>query len=276
MKRLVLAFVLMCAALAAGIALGGGPLDEATTPEASVVSGTPAEGDFADRFATAAAPSLYAGRLAGQGVALVTLPGADEDAVAALAAQVGAAGGEITGRAGVATPMVAAGEKTLVDTLGAQLLQQMPALADPALSTYPRIGQLLGHTLASDTGGDLSADAGTVRDSLAAAGLVSGEAPGRAASLVVLVTGTDVDDAILTGLVGGLAGVAHGVVVVGPTGSDDLEALRGREPNPKVATVDGVEAPAGQVAATLALVRQITGGGGHFGASGIDGVAPLG
>jgi hypothetical protein len=92
----------------------------------------------------------------------------------------------------------------------------------------------------------------------------------------VLVTGTDVDDAIFTGLAGGLAGVAHGVVVVGPTGADELEALRDGEPDPKVATVDGVETPAGQVTATLALVRQVTGGGGHFGASGIDGAAPLG
>lgn len=276
MKRLVLAFVLMCGVLAAGIALGGGPLDEATTPEATIVSGKPAEGDFADRFATAAAPALYAGRLAGQAVAIVTLPGASEDAVTSLAGQVAAAGGEVTGRADVHPSMVAAGEKALVDTLGAQLLQQMPALADPALPTYPRIGQLLGLTLAAPAGGALSAESSTVRQSLVAAGLVAGEAPGRAASLVLVVTGSDVDDAILGGLVTGLGNASHGVVVAGPTASDDLAALRAGEPDPKVATVDGVEAPAGQVAATLALVRQVTGGGGSFGASGIDGPAPLG
>jgi hypothetical protein len=72
----------------------------------------------------------------------------------------------------------------------------------------------------------------------------------------------------------GLASQAHGVVVAGRTRSGDITVLRDRKV--AVATVDGVETDAGRVSAVLTLVKQITGGGGSFGASGIDGAAPVG
>jgi hypothetical protein len=163
--------------------------------------------------------------------------------------------------------------------LATQLRAQVPALADQALTTYPRMGALLGLAVAT-TGapGAPGAPASTVRESLAAAELADGltgqAANAGVAPLVLVVLGHDLDDAIVTGLVQGLAGQAHGVVVTGRTRSGDIAALR--EQKAPAATVDGVETAAGRVATVLALVRQITGGGGSFGASGIDGAVPVG
>ena len=102
------------------------------------------------------------------------------------------------------------------------------------------------------------------------------------ASLVLLVLGDHVDPTILAGIVQGTATRAHGVVVAGSTGSGlrgDLKRLRAHDLGaqaPTVATVDGDDRNIGQVATVLALVHQVAGGGGAYGASGIDGVAPLG
>lgn len=285
MRRLVpLLSVLF--ALAAGVALGAGPLDDdrgaAATGKHTRVRTAPA---FDETFASTVAPALYAHRLAHQSVAVVTTPGASDATVKALVDQVVAAGGAVTTRTDLTAALTAPGQKTLVDTMGSQLAtqlgQQVPALADPALSTYPRMGRLLGLAVAT-TGapGPPSAPASTVRESLRAAKLTKGLGGGDGtteagvAPLVLVVLGHDLDDAIVGGLVQGLAAQAHGVVVTGRARSGDIASLRDHQA--PVASVDGVETAAGRVAAVLALVRQITGGGGSFGASGIDGAVPLG
>lgn len=267
-------------ALAVGIALGAGPLDDdrgeaATRPRAS----TTADDGYDAAFAAAVAPTLYARGLAGQSVAVVTTPGVSDSLVKALTDQVVAAGGTVTGRTRLTAALTAPGQKTLVDTMGSQLATQLatqaPALGDASLTTYPRMGRLVGLALATTTtAGPPGTAASTVRESLLAAKLTSDPGTAPVAPLVLLVLGSNLDDTIVTGLVEGLAAQAHGVVVAGGTGSEDVARVAAADT--PVATVDGVERPAGRVAAVLALVRQVTGGGGSFGASGIDGAVPLG
>jgi hypothetical protein len=281
MRRLVpLLSVLF--ALGVGVALGAGPLDDdsgSAAPTAHGRSRTAAA--FDETFVGSVAPALYAHRLANQSVAVLTTPGASAQTVKALVDQIVAAGGTVTSRTDLTTALTAPGQKTLVDTMGSQLAtqlgQQAPTVADPALSTYPRMGRLLGLAVATTgTPAAAAAPADTVRESLEAAKLTSGlgSADPGVAPLVIVVLGDDLDDAIVNGLVQGLADQAHGVVVAGRTRSGDIASLRDRKVG--VATVDGAETGAGRVAAVLTLVRQITGGGGGFGASGIDGPAPLG
>ena len=97
---------------------------------------------------------------------------------------------------------------------------------------------------------------------------------------MLVVLGDDTDDAILSGLVAGLAARSVGVVVAGSTATGasggDLGALRTEPVADQVASVDGVERPLGQVTATLALIRSLTTKGGSFGASGSDGAVPVG
>ena len=270
-------------ALGAGVALGAGPLDDDTSNAASGkhahVRTPPA---FDEKFAGAVGPTLYGRRLAGQTVAIVTTPGVSPGVVTSLGEQVVAAGGTVASRTDLTDALTAPGQKTLVDTMGTQLATQLgaqvPALKDPALTTYPRMGRLLGLAVATTAvPAPAGAPASTVRESLKAAKLadgLGGDAPAGVAPLVLVVLGDDLDDAIVNGLVQGIAGQAHGVVVASRTRSADLASLREHEA--AAATVDGVESVAGQVSAVLALVRQVTGGNGSFGASGIDGAVPVG
>ncbi|MBB6625698.1 copper transporter [Nocardioides sp. KIGAM211] len=271
-------------ALAVGVVLGGGPLTDLGREPSVAPARAGATRDarelagFGDDFAAAGAATLYDDRLRDHAVAVLTLPGADDDVVGALTQQVEEAGGTVAGTYAARPSLVAPGEKSLVDTLGSQLMTQLGdgAVASDA-STYVRAGQLAGLAMAT---GDVPADdASSVRQSLAGAELLTSPEKPKAADLVLVVLGTATDDAIVSGLVDGLAAKATGVVVAGDTdsaASGDLAGVRREPVGQDVATVDGVEAPLGQVTAVLALARSLTVQGGSFGASGSDGAVPLG
>ncbi|WP_395691713.1 copper transporter [Nocardioides sp.] len=280
----IVSLVAVFLALAAGIALGGGPLSDLGRDDQPAAASTRADrateqrASYGDQFATASAGALYAGGLKDHPVAVVTLPGADADAAGGLGVQVRAAGGTVAGTYAVQRALTDASEKSLVDTLGSQLTQQLGAGAvSPDSSTYVRIGQLLGLAVATS---DLStADVAAVRESLAGADLATAPDAAPRAPLVLLVLGRHTDPAILAGVVTGLADKATGVVVAGTTAAaaaaGDLGVLRSDPAAHQVATVDGVETPLGQVTAVLALIRSLTTPGGSYGVAGADGAVPV-
>lgn len=287
-RQHVVTLVAVFLALAVGVVLGGGPLSEVGRDALTSTSARTADrpGDdksgFGDAFATAAAPQLYDERLAGRSVAVVSLPGTDQRVVEGVVAQIEHAAGSIEGRYAVQPALVDAGEKSLVDTLGSQLMTQLESgVADEDAPTYERLGQLFGAAIATDEedGAGADDDATSIRQSLAGADLVVGpeSEPGRA-PLIVVVLGDGVDNDILAGLLAGLASQARGVVVAGDSRSGqngDVAALRRSPETAKVTTVDGVELAVGQVTTVLALARSLDDRGGSFGASGSDGAAPL-
>lgn len=294
LRHHLLTIVAVFLALAAGIVLGGGPLsDVGSTVAASSREDAVAEpdgraqADYSEAFVSTLAPPVLAGRLADRSVAVVTVPGADEQLVTALTAQVDAAGGTVAARYDLAADLVDPTQKSLVDTLGSQLLTQQ-AKDDVAAeaSTYDRIGQLLGLAIATKDaeGEDVNGKARAVVDAISGAGLMaeSGEVE-RRAPLVLLVLGEDAADdgadAVLAGLVEGLSAQAAGVVAVGVTADGEegqLGRLRADPAAARVATVDGIDTAAGRVAAVMTLQRSLTTPGGAFGASGADGPVPLG
>ena len=290
-RRLLITFVAIVTALAAGIALGGGPLsDIGRTPSQAAPPPEKPEVDpdalaraaYADAFAVSAAPALYAGRLHGHPVSLLTLPGADPDVVEALEAEVRAAGTQVLATYALKRSLVDAGDKSLVDTLGLQLVDQLGAdVVTADATTYDRIGQLIGKAVAAkerSTAMD-PAKVASLRASLQGAGMMAAdqtEGDPNVAPMVLVVAGSDVEQPVLSGIVAGLAAVARGVVVAGPTSDDSIAALRSEPPLRAVTTVDGTDTPAGRVAAILALVHAVTTPGGSFGASGADGPVPLG
>ncbi len=288
-RRLLVTFVAIVMAMAAGIALGGGPLsDIGRTP--SQAAAPPAEpaadpqdearAAYADAFAAGVAPGLYADRLHGHPVTIVTLPGADAEDVEALTAQVQAAGTQVIATYALRRGLVDTGEKTLVDTLGLQLVEQLGAdVVSADATTYDRIGQLIGHAVSAAKRSEAMdpARVASLRASLQGAGLVAvPDGEPNLAPLVLVVSGKEVEQPVLAGLVAGLAAVARGVVVAGPTGDASIAALRAAPPVRPVATVDGTETAAGRVASILALVHVLTTPGGSFGASGADSPVPLG
>ena len=280
----IVSLVAVFLALAIGVALGGGPLSDlgrddrpasATTHEQRAVART---ASYGDDFAAASAATLYAAGLRDHRVSVVTMPGAEGDVVSALGAQVEAAGGTITSTYDVQPTLTDGSKKSLVDALGSQLMTQLGSGAVTAdAPTYERLGQLIGLAVAGD---DLpSADADSIRQSLAGAELMTSPEISARGPVVLVVLGDDVDPAILSGLMSGLAAKATGVVVVGDTASatpaGDLAALRDEPAADDVATVDGADTPLGQVTAVLALIRSLSVQGGSFGASGSDGAVPL-
>jgi len=294
LRHHLLTIVAVFLALAAGIVLGGGPLSD-VGPTAATSSGEAdtapaadrAQTDYTESVVSALGPATVSGRLAEQSVAVVTVPGADEQVVTALTEQVTAAGGTVSARYDLSADIVDPGQKSLVDTLGSQLLTQQ-AEGDVAAeaSTYDRIGQLLGLAIATKeaAGQDVNGKARAIVDAVSGAGLMA--KPGEVAQrspLVLVVLGTDAgdegSDAILAGLAQGLAVQASGVVVAGATsdgGEGQLGRLRADPVSAAVATLDGVDTAAGRVATILTLQRSLTTPGGAFGASGADGPVPLG
>jgi hypothetical protein len=294
LRHHVLTIVAIFLALAAGIVLGGGPLSDvgpavtSTSNQRAVApSGGGAGADYTEEFVTTLAAPILGQRLADRSVAVVTVPGADEQVVTALSAQVEAAGGTVTARYDLGADLVDPAQKSLVDTLGSQLLTQQ---ADDAVtadaSTYDRIGQLIGLAVASREadGEDVTRKSRAIADAVSGAGLMKQpDEVARRAPLVLLVLGDDADDegsdAILAGLAEGLAARATGVVVAGTLadgGSGQLGRFRADPAAASVASVDGVDTTAGRLAAIMVLQRSLTTPGGSFGASGADGAVPLG
>ena len=294
LRHHLLTIVAVFLALAAGIVLGGGPLSDvgatvatSSGEKAAAPAEDRAQTDYTESVVAALGPVTVGGRLADRSVAVVTVPGADEQVVTALTEQVKAAGGSVSARYDLSDDLVDPGQKSLVDTLGSQLLTQQ-AEGDVAAeaSTYDRIGQLIGLAVATKdaAGQDVNGKARAIVDAVSGAGLMA--QPGEVAQrspLVLLVLGTDAgdegSDAILAGLAQGLAVQAAGVVVAGVTadgGEGQLGRFRADPASAAVATLDGVDTSAGRVAAVLTLQRSLTTPGGAFGASGADGPVPLG
>lgn len=267
--------------LATGIALGAGPLSHerllptaATPAPATPEGGAGPEGDL---VAGDAAPALLRGRLSGRGVALLSTPGVERDTLDALADHVERAGGSVTARWSAGRSLVGPGEKTLVDTLGEQLLEQLDGRgADVDAASYDRMGQLVATAVATRTpdGAVAGPDAVTIRQSLDAASLLTAdrEQP-RRSPLLLVVLGDDLDDHVVEGLVTGLAARTSGVVVAGDEAGGDLAVLASAD---AVTTVDGVDGELGRLAAVLALTRAEDEPGGSYGASGSDSTLPLG
>jgi hypothetical protein len=294
LRHHVVSLVAVFLALAVGIVLGGGPLSEIGRAEGrspdpdpgleTAVGAAQQRADFGDAFAGTVAGPLYAGRLADRSVAVLSMPGADAAVVEQLTEQVTAAGGAVAATYAVGDALVGVGEKSLVDTLGSQLMTQQPEGAVTAeATTYDRMGELIGLAVASRAPEGQAGDgkAAGILEGLAGAGLLAGpEEQARRAPLVLLVLGDEPSpeggDTILAGLVAGLVRTSAGVVVAGDLADGAGQLGRLRTAGTAAATVDGVDTPAGRVATVLALVRSLTTPGGAFGASGSDGPLPLG
>ena len=273
----IVSLVAVFLALATGVVLGGGPLSDFGRDDRPAAAPTQDRkvqqvASYGDDFAAASAAKLYANGLRDRSVSILVMPGADADTVSALGAEVESAGGSVATTYDVRPALADASEKSLVDTLGSQVMKQLGtgAVSQDA-STYVRIGQLLGLAVSGD---DLpSSDAASIRESLAGAELMSSPQGAARAPAVLVVLGRTVDPAILSGVVTGLADEATGVVVAGS--ASGLADLRSEPSADRAATVDGVDTPLGRVTATLALIRSFSVQGGSFGASGSDGAVPL-
>ena len=297
----VVSLLAVLLALAAGIALGGGPLSEVGRADGATDGGsssrTAALSDrldaagvasgFQDRVATGFGARAVRGLLDGRAVAIVVMPGADDKVVGGLSTAVEDAGATLTGQYTLTPRMLAPDGKSLVDTLGSQVAESVKDVDVPAeATTYDRMGQLIGRAVATteDAGDAPDGAAADILSSLSGAKLMSApDATSRRASLVLVVLGSEPDDAtgasnIYGGLVSGIDATSDGVVVTGSTASATgglLRTLRGDATvTGTVSSVDSDQTAAGRLVALLALDEARSGGRGQYGAEGADGTLP--
>ena len=292
-------------ALAVGIVLGAGPLRDYIADELTgQVDQLRAEKDalradldtaelqldHQSSYNTEVAPQLLDGTLAARTVAIVELPGADQDVVTALINRLEQSGAAVTARVAVTQTWTDPGQRPFRSGIAGNLLAYLnPAPADDA-GVEATLGAALGQALTlrdvTDTG-VRSADAAAMYELLLSSELISEvTAPtGPAYATVVIAPRTPGEDADVTDLnvsyielAEALAGTGEGSVLVGTdTAANDLVAtVRGDETAAGVvSTVDGVNTVIGQVTTPLALAAAIGGTVGHYGfAEGASAVLP--
>jgi hypothetical protein len=293
----VVSLLAVLLALAAGVALGSGPLQrdgsdgtgesdaEALAAAENQVEGLEEAQAYDEAYAEATAGALLSGRLDGQTVTLVSLPGASDAASTRLADLVAEAGGEVTARVSFEEKLLDVANRQLVDELATQLHDSVQRTVDvPAgASGYERVGVLLASAIAADrpSGRPVGDVSDRVLAGLSTADLVTTQGNiDRRGGLVLLVAGAPYGSAdaregagsIVATVATALDEGSQGAALVGPTASaapDGLVAALRADPTAarQVSTVDVADRLSGAVVSVLALDREAEGESGHYGAA---------
>ncbi len=280
-------------ALAIGIVLGSGPmrtalvqslsedvdtLEQQVDDAASEVETAQAEAEVGNAYAAELESFLLADTLEGVDVALVSVSDPADSRVESAREALVTAGATISADVTVEDAWTDSTQSTFRTALAEQLAGQVVDI-DPSTTSSDR---LLAHALAQSlvpTGDDASDGSSVLLDLLKQADLVTGTITGSSSAIVVVSgDGGDDEDAraavsdTLAGVVGVLDGYVDGTVATqGASATGDLaSALRNVPDTAQISTVTQVGTIYGRTAAALALVEQIAGGSGHYGA-GTDG-----
>jgi len=284
----IASLVAVLLALAAGVALGSGPLqredDAPTTTSGPTSTGSAADNlvaAFNDSFVASLQAGILTNRLKGRTVTVLVLPGAPAEEVTGLSTAVRLSGASITGTLRVGPTLVDASKKTLVDELGGQLeAQSTKVTVDSGAGSYDRIGTLLAYAVGTTTAtGDAIDQQGQgILAGLSTAGLISTDDQlQRRGNLVLVVAGAPDDGSgaegaasIVLSLSKALDGRTGGVVLAGPAEASDptgvLTAVR-NDPAAAlvVSTVDSADHAAGAMATVLAMQEQAGQKAGQYG-----------
>jgi len=292
-------------ALALGIVLGAGPLNEPlgegltgqveelredrdrlrTELEVSEV-----EKEHRDVFIDELAPATLGSRLEGRAVAVVALHAANEDDVADVRLRLEQAGAVVTGEVRVTEAWTDPDTATFRSSFAGQILGYLDPVPDDGAEAGVILGTALGQALTrGDADGDPTADAATLLELLTSADdpLVEVvDEPEQAANATVLVaarteeTGpeespdpADVEtrEQRLTeevALARGLAATGEGSVTAGSAATelDLVSAVRADSAATEaVTTVDSVAEITGRMSVPMALAVAISGEVGHYG-----------
>jgi hypothetical protein len=298
----VVSLVAVFFALALGIALGAGPLQESVTSSVADTSETSDSSDaeqaeelasaadriaYDDAFVAAAAPQLLDSRLDAT-VSIVSLPGADPTDVRQLQEHVSDAGGSVVSSLAVTTTMLDPAKRGLAQSLAETTLRNAESTAPDGATSYELLGAAFARAfLTGDAAGsEQDAQAAAIEAALLESDFVTidGQVDERA-DVALVVEGEPVPDAVAGSadvaaeLVAAFDRGARGVVLAGPDTAAPggaLAEVRDSTAADSVSTVDVVDAAAGRVAAVLALAEQVSGEAGHYGSDDApDGPLPV-
>jgi hypothetical protein len=285
-------------ALAVGILLGAGPLQEdlgktlsnqvSTLRKEKDVLRTQlqqaeARVDASDKFVTAVTPTLTESRLGGRSAVIVTLPGTDASLVTGVTKALTSSGATVSGTVEVQDAWTDPAKRSFRDQLLASLAP-LVGLEETSGSLDSRMGALLARALVVDRVSDAdqpSTNATQALTGLKEAGLTSFDGDGPApATLAVVVAPApdeslpsnqqDADLSAWVALAAQLDAASNGAVVVGDEGGTTtggvVGAVRADDAvAAKVSTVDDIAAAMGRIALVYALRQQMTGEAGQYG-----------
>lgn len=300
-RRYAVTFFAICVALAAGIALGAGPLQSSANADADTSTDTAA---LDDRIASLERSTVFdravvetirgavlGAELEGAAVTVVALPGASNTTVTDVSGAVEQAGGLVTVTARVADRLVDPAQKTYTDSVAASSIQHVRDLpAGAAAETYAQIGALFARAYVGSRNDLLLDDEAVKIDSeLRGARLVTLSAePKRRGSLVVVVgPGDHGSDDLITAshlieveLLAALVAASDAVLLMTPpTGSSTGGLVAAAEGDPavdsdKLSTLNVSDGAAAAITAVHALAATARGHGGAFGVDGDDVTLP--
>ena len=273
-------------ALAAGVALGAGPLDDNTVLSGSSsdagTSADPAIARFESGYAARTSGALLKDALKGGSVVVLTLPGARAEETKDVRADLEKAGADITGEVQLTAKLVDPANRQFAEGVAQQSASDVKGVTG-AGDSYVRIGTALGRSVLGSAGKKLDTTATTIGSAFDEGQLLAfSSKPDTFASLAVIVSGPGrAGDAasVSAQLAKAIDGAGSGAVLAGPSTSSQeggvLAALRDSDAASQVSTVDVTDTAAGRVVVALALAREAKGQSGSWGTSrSADGSVP--
>jgi hypothetical protein len=266
-------------ALAAGIALGSGPLDEAGDSlrgTGGTRSADPAVASFEEGFAGRTAEGLLEDRLKGQSVVVLTVPGTSQGEVGGIVSDLQLAGAEVTGQVELSSKMLDAADRQFAEGV-AQQAASGDAGVSGATDSYGRIGAALARAFLADETTATDQAATAIRSAFTEGDLLTmAKPPAKLATVAVLVAGperagTADRSTVIAALAGAMNETGKGVVVAGPASSSTeggaVKAVRDGASATSVSTVDVTDSAAGRIVTVLATAAQVGGQPGAWGTS---------
>ena len=268
-------------ALAAGIALGSGPLDDATSPlsgndPTSEAVADPAIASFEASYAARTALPLFKDALKGQSIVVITMPGANAAEAKNISALLQKADAEITGQIELTSKLLSPANRQFAEGVAQQAGADVPGVA-AAGDSYGRVGSALGRAILARKTAALDPTASTIRSAFVEGDLISlTTAPKKLATLAVIVTSakssaSSDQGTLVATMAAALDASGKGVVVAGPSSSSTdggiIKAVRDSDATSTVSTVDVTDSAAGRVVTVLAAAKEAAGQSGEWGTS---------
>ena len=287
-RHLLLATVAAVLALALGMALGAGPVvsrsdatrasrDERLAARTARLEARLArleDGARTDaRVVAALAGPMTDDRLDGHSVLIVRTQGASDALVRRTRAALLGANASLTGELTVTRTYLDPAKATApLEDLALRLVPPNMTFA-PGSTPIERVGAVLARsTIAKEPGDEPDQDGAEVIAGLHELGAVRLDGtPGRQAELAVVLTGPrerPSAQAAVTALVQALDAAGAGAVLAGPGRAPVAVGWLRSVDTGGASSVDSADSPAGQVSLVLALVEQLAGGKGAYGAGG--------
>ncbi|MEO6606176.1 MAG: copper transporter [Aeromicrobium sp.] len=268
-------------ALAAGIALGSGPLDDAGSAlngdgPTTLSSVDPAVASFESAYASRTSLPLFKQALKGQSVVVITMPGASAAEAKSISTLLQQADAEITGQIELTSKLLNPANRQFAEGVAQQAGADVPGVAATG-DSYGRIGSALGRAILSSKTVALDPAASTIRSAFVEGALITlTSAPTKLATLAVIVTApkssaSGDQGALVAAMATALDTSGKGVVVAGPASSSTdggiVKAVRDSDATSSVSTVDVTDMAAGRVVTVLAAAREAAGQSGSWGTS---------